>query len=394
MTRLGYPYDLVAMSYRPPLGLSRAGHAVLRAGVVAWSLVGLALVTVGLWRIMGRLRPAVIVLAVAILIVLLLEPAVTRLTRLRLPRWGAALIVYVAILLPLGLALYWLGALLFSQLRGLVDRGPEIVSGFGTFADDVWARLDAAGLPMPAPDPETWMLEHREEIIDRVISVATAAKSLPTLLLAAVAGPIVAFYILVELPRIRSGFVHVLPLHRREGVMDTFRIVGRSVGAFFRGQLMIATAVGVLSTIGLTLLGVRFAVLIGAIAGISNLVPLFGPIVGSVPGVLVAFGDGGFWLALWVILLFVGVQQLESHVLSPLILGASMQLRPVAVVIGMLAGAAAAGLLGMILAVPVMASASALYARFGPGRVPDPEELPAEEIVEDPPPEPATPDPQ
>jgi predicted PurR-regulated permease PerM len=371
------------MTPRNALGLSRPGQAVLRAGVVSWSLVGLALVTFGVWKILGQLRPAVIVMAVAVLIVLILEPAVTRLQRLRLPRWASVLIVYFAVLFPLGFALWWLGALMFFQLTSLIDRGPELLEGFGSFADSIWLRLDAAGLPMPAPDPETWLLEHRDEIIDRIISIATAAKSLTTIAFAAIAGPIVAFYILVELPRIRAGVLTVLPAHRRETVMEGFRIIGRSVGMFFRGQLLIAIAVGLLSTIGLTVLGVRYAVLIGAIAGISNLVPLFGPIVGSVPGVLIAFGDSGPWLALWVILLFVAVQQLESHVLSPLILGASMQLRPVAVVIGMLAGAAAAGLLGMILAVPVMASVSGLYGRFGPRVPPDDDEAMDREFLEE-----------
>ncbi len=364
------------MAYRTPsperFGLSsRIGQAITRAGIVAWSLVGIALVTYGLWRVAALLRFFVIALALAVLIVIVLEPAVSRLERRRVPRVLATVIVFLAVLVPGALALWALGGVLFSQIRSFADQAPALVAELDTVTEALWDRADEFGIPLPAESPEAWVEENREQLIDSAVTLVTAAMRITAFVLASLVGPVVAFYILAELPRIRRSVLNLLPLERRDRVLEGLRIVGQSVGAFFRGQLVIAFLVGVLSTVGLLILGVPYAVLIGTIAGVTNLVPFLGPIVGSVPGILLGWFAGGPALGLWVLLLFVGIQQFESHVMSPLILGATVRLRPVAVVIGMLAGAAAAGLLGMILAVPVLASIKSLYQRFGPTSEPD-----------------------
>lgn len=351
--------------------LPRGVQTILRIGIVAWSIIGVALVAYGLWLVIAWLRVVVLALGLAALIVLVLEPAVSRLERRWLPRVAAVAIVYLAVLVPVGAGLWWLGGILAGQLRSLVERAPELVGSAGGAADTLWAWLDDVGVPVPAPTPEAWLTENREALIGWALSLATAATRLGAFLLVMVVGPVIAFYVLAELPRITRSALALLPADTRTRIVEGFRIVGSTVGAFFRGQLLIAALVGGLSTLGLVVLGVPYAVLVGTIAGATNLVPLFGPIVGGVPGVLLGWSAGGPWLALWVIVLFVAVQQLESHVLSPLILGATVRLRPVAVVIGMLAGAVVGGLLGMILAVPVIASVTALYRRFGPKPVAD-----------------------
>lgn len=375
-TDVGYAYLGCAMVYRAPsperFGLSsRVGQAITRAGIVAWSMVGIALVAYGLWRIAAVLRFFMIAIGLAVLIVIVLEPAVSRLERRRVPRVLATAIVFLAILIPGALALWALGGVLFAQIRGFADQAPALVAELDTVTHALWDRAEELGFPLPADSPEAWVEENREQLIDSAVTLVTAATRLTAFVLASLVGPVVAFYILAELPRIRRSALNLLPIERRERVLEGLRIVGRSVGAFFRGQLLIAFLVGILSTVGLLILGVPYAVLIGTIAGVTNLVPFLGPIVGSVPGILLGWFAGGPVLALWVLVLFVVIQQFESHVLSPLILGATVRLRPVAVVIGMLAGAAAAGLLGMILAVPALASIKSLYERFGPSGEPD-----------------------
>jgi predicted PurR-regulated permease PerM len=357
-----------------PIGLSRTGQLVARVGITAWSVIGVAVVLYGLYKVAAFLRVLLLIIGVAVLIVLILEPAVSRLQRIRIPRLAGAAISYLSVLAPLSLALWWLGGVLAVQVQELVDQGPALVAQAGGFVDGLWDEAGERGVPLPAETPEAWVEDNRESIVSWATDVATAATQFAGLLLAALAGPVVAFYMLVELPRIRNSFVNLIPVSRREDVMEGMRIIGSTVGAFFRGQLLIAVLVGIMSTVGLLILRVPFAVLVGTIAGLTNLVPFLGPIVGSVFGIALGIIDGGIWTGVWVLVMFVIVQQVESQILSPLIIGASVRLRPVAVIIGMLAGAVVAGLLGMILVIPILASLRALLERFRPQATPEPAE--------------------
>lgn len=364
---------------------SRAGRLVVRAGVVCWALVGIAIVTYGAMQIAAYLRVFVIAVGLAVLIVILLEPAVSWLQRMRVPRPLGTAIMYVAVLGPLSVALWLLGGLIAGQVGRLVDEGPRVIAELELFVGRTWAQLQELGVDLGADSPQEWFMQYQEEVIEWALDAATAATAGFFLFLAALIGPVIAFYMLSELPRIRSGFARMLPQHSREETLEALRIIAGTVGAFFRGQLIIAVLVGILSTVALALLGVPYAALVGTIAGVTNLVPFFGPIVGAIPGVALGFAEGGAWLSFWVVVLFVAIQQFESHVMSPLILGRTVRLRPVAVIIGMLAGAVIAGLLGMILAVPALASIHQLYSRFW--QEPD-EEPPQEPGGSEPAPEP------
>jgi predicted PurR-regulated permease PerM len=124
------------------------------------------------------------------------------------------------------------------------------------------------------------------------------------------------------------------------------------VGGFIRGQALIALIVGVVTGIAMAVIGVPFAGMIGVIAGVTNIIPYVGPIVGGfVAAVVALFVDP--WLAVWAILAFVAIQQLESMFLSPRIMSDQVGIHPVLVIVVLLAGASLGGLLGMLLAVPV-----------------------------------------
>lgn len=350
----------------PPLGLSPRGVSLVRAGIVAWTAIGIALLSYGAWQVVLRLRLVLIALGLAVLIVAVLEPLVSRLESRRIPRWGATAFVYVAFLLPAGIGTWWLVRLALSQLEQLVAAGPAIVDELEAVAGRAWMWMADAGVPLPAEDPATWVAEHQDTVAEWAVNLVTAATRFTGFLIVLIVAPVLAFYLLVALPRLRSGLLALLPPVRRDQVVEGLGIVGHTFTRFFQGQFLIAVIVGILSTAGLLILGVPYAVLIGAIAGITNLVPFFGPIVGSVPGVILGWAEGGIWLAVWVTVLFVVVQQFESYVLSPLIVGSTVRLRPFAVILGMVAGGFTAGLLGMILAVPLMGAVKALYVRFGP----------------------------
>jgi len=131
--------------------------------------------------------------------------------------------------------------------------------------------------------------------------------------------------------------------------------VNKVVGRFVRGQLIVSVVVGGLVALGLSLLGVRYALFLGVLAGLFDIIPYFGPVLGAIPALVLAFLRDPL-TALWTLLMFVAVQQLEGSVLSPKIVGEQVGLHPLTVIFSVLAGGELLGVTGMLLAVPAAAT--------------------------------------
>ena len=170
-------------------------------------------------------------------------------------------------------------------------------------------------------------------------------------------------YVLLSLPQVTRFLVQVFPKPYQPTARDVMGKFERAVGGYFRGQLAIASTVGVLVGLGLYLLGVPLALSLGFLAGVFNLVPYLGVIVSTVPAMLLAATVGG-WQVLGVLGVVTAANQLETHVLSPLILGRSTELHPAAVIVAILLGASLGGIWGALLAVPLAAFAKLLYEDY------------------------------
>ena len=138
-------------------------------------------------------------------------------------------------------------------------------------------------------------------------------------------------------------------------VVELGRKVSRAVGGFFRGQLLVATIVGILSAIGFFIIDLPFWLVIGAVAGFFNLVPLVGPYIGGGLGFLVGTISGGVGLGLKAALVELVVQQLDNHIISPNVMKRTVNVHPVTVMLSLLAGGALAGFWGVLLGVPAVA---------------------------------------
>ena len=154
----------------------------------------------------------------------------------------------------------------------------------------------------------------------------------------------------------QRGLAALIPEPRRAEILDMGREVGRAVGGFFRGQLLVATFVGVASAIGLSLVKLPFAVLVGLTAGIFNLVPLIGPFIGAIPAVFIGLLSGHPIRALYAVLVLLVVQQIDNHLVSPTVMGRTVRLHPIVVMLSLLAGGAVAGVFGMLLVIPGVAA--------------------------------------
>ena len=176
-----------------------------------------------------------------------------------------------------------------------------------------------------------------------------------------VLGPVMAFYLLVDLPRLRRGAMTLIPPGRREEIKGLMDRIGTAVGGFFRGQLLVALFVGVASSIGLWAIGLPYWLLVGMVAGIFNLVPLVGPFIGGGLAVIIALVSGEPLKAVWAALVLLAVQQIDNHLISPNVMGRTVQLHPVVVMLALLVGASFAGLFGMLVVVPLVAMAKIIF---------------------------------
>ena len=163
---------------------------------------------------------------------------------------------------------------------------------------------------------------------------------------------VISFYLSVMRQGIVGFVKSVVPEKYEDYVINLWRRVERKVGRWFQGQILLALSVGFVVFVGLSLLKVKYALVLGIVAMILEVIPVVGPVVSAIPGVAFAFSQSPT-LGLWVLAFYVLVQQAENHIFAPLILGKTLGLNPITVIIAVLVGAKMAGILGIILSVPI-----------------------------------------
>lgn len=329
-----------------------------RWGIVAWAAIGVLLVAYFAYRYV--LYPVRIVfppLVVALIMLYLLNPVVSRLERRGVRRGWGALLVYLVFLGVVGTGLTFLVPLVAQQVSAFVEAAPRIFEQVGQGVQDFLARF---GIEVASRPPES------ESVLGFFGDLVSLTRPILDLVIVFVLGPILAFYLLVDLPKIKTGMKAMIPERRRHEVEGVAGRIGQAIGSFFRGQFLVAVFVGIASAVGLWIVGLPFWALVGLVSGLFNLIPLIGPIIGTILAVLVAFTtdvaggvlglEPGLPLAIGSVAALLLVQQIDNHILSPSIVGRTVKLHPVTVMLGLLAGGTLLGLWGMLLAVPVMAS--------------------------------------
>ena len=167
--------------------------------------------------------------------------------------------------------------------------------------------------------------------------------------------PLLAFYLLRDRRRISANLTLLAPVKYRRAVVLAAREMRRETAGFLRGQLLLSGMVGLLTGLGLLLVGTPGWLVLGILMGIMELIPYIGPIIAGIPAVLLAL-SGGWSRALWTLAVLVGVQQLEGGFLSPRMLSGATKLSPLTVLLSISAGGVLGGTRGMLLALPVVVS--------------------------------------
>jgi len=301
------------------------------------------------------IRGLIFSLGLAILLAYLLSPLVNAIERRGTPRLGAILLVYLAMFFfTAGIFLYGVPRII-EQLNGLAETIPQYTSQAQEIAQSIQTRYIDLGIPGGMRQVIDERISWIEEIIlqqvrKTVAALVGAAGYVFKIFLA----PVLAFYFLKDMQLLKKKAISLLPEEWREDVIGMFQEIDQALGSFIRGYFLVAAVVGGLTALSMALLGMEFALMLGLIAGLTELIPYFGPVIGAVPAVCLAILRSK-WLAVKVSLAFLIIHQLEGNIISPKILGDRVGLHPLIVIFSLFAGGELYGLTGMLLSVPVAA---------------------------------------
>ncbi|TAM91754.1 AI-2E family transporter, partial [bacterium] len=333
-------------------------------------LLGIGLLFWMLGLVLARIELVVTVTLISILFSYLIYPVVKRLAR-RMPRAVAVLLVYAAAMLIFVLFVAYLVPPIAAQANELARAYPQILAQMQrAFAEPQNSPL-LRDLP---PQIRSLLAENAgrlgQEVGNAASHVAGQTIAIVTGAIHAVVATflvfVMSFFFIADLDDIQGVFFRAVPKKRREAVISFAVECDQVIGGFIRGQVIVALVVGVLATIIMLLTHVKYALLLGLITGIADIIPYVGAVVGAAPAVLISLITFGWAHALLVLVLFVLMYEAEGHFIAPTVVGHSVGLSPLAVLVALLIGGEAFGLIGLLLAVPAAGILRIILVRFFP----------------------------
>jgi predicted PurR-regulated permease PerM len=338
------------------------------------SLLALAMITLVAW-VLWSARGALPAFFIGLALVFVLDPAVTRLNRLGMPRWAGVIVMYVALVAVVYAFVAYALPPISRQAREFIDRLPEL--GAALYAIEQNVERWYEGLPLPA---------ELREMIDRQIVTAgdtlaawlrglvaptiNALVGAATFLLGLIVVPVWLFFVLKDRESFTRSVASGMPPTWRADVENVIALLGRLGGRWVRGQLLLGLSIFIATVIGLTALTVagftefgQFTLVLALIAGVLEWFPIIGPIVSAIPAILIG-ATIGLPAVIAVIVLYTAIQQLENHILVPKVMGDAVELNPAVLILALIVGGSLFGIGGAVLAAPTVAAGRDLY-RYG-----------------------------
>jgi predicted PurR-regulated permease PerM len=329
-------------------------------------LVTLPLALLAIWALAKAAGKVLLLFIVAGLIALILNPAVALLQRSRLPRGLAVLAVYLAFFTTLGGIGFLLANPISNQARTFTRNLPQIVEEANKKIATFQHELDQQGIHLKLVNEGKTALQSIQEKVGKSASklasfggalLTEAAKAIFALVLVFV----LSVYMLIYGERIGALVRRVMPDGDGTRADDYPNLVQRAVSRYIGGQLLFSTIMGASAGLALYVFGLvgifpdgsKYAVAFAMFYGVMELVPYIGPFLGALPPVLVALFTNPI-VAVWVTLLFVGLQQLEGHVVAPQVFGKTLRINPLLVIFALLFGLQVYGVVGALVALPIL----------------------------------------
>jgi predicted PurR-regulated permease PerM len=362
----GDPHEKKADSPAPIGGATVSAWSIdpkrrRRYSQIAFGLAALVVAIVVLYLLRDFLGAFVLGSAIAFLI----QPAVTRLHALGIPRILAIAVVFVGVLIALAglvLLIVPLGVSEVSQLQvqapALAVEAQNRLNGLQPIAV-FGIEIDLKGIT------QTINSHLREYLLGQFGNAVTLGLTALTTVLQLLLMFIVAFLLAIEAPAVRRDIRRFVPSDYRSDFDQIWRQVRKMLYAYVRGQLLIAGLIGITSGVVCALLRLPDAVALGVIAGVTALIPYLGPFIGAVPAILVGLAQSP-GQALLVLVAYIVIPNFYLNFIYPKVMGDAVRLPPILVIVALIAGFSWAGILGMFVAVPIAATLRILFDHIYP----------------------------
>ncbi|MBE0446620.1 MAG: AI-2E family transporter [Actinobacteria bacterium] len=302
----------------------------------------------------GTISRTILLFILAALIVFVIAPIVNFLTSRGANRAIAIALTYTLFLSVVSILIFLIAPVISNQVSDFARDLPGYIDSLRRFANRIQEQFADIRLFEQIPfDPDVIITQATEIAAAQLRNLVLLIPSLFALITSIGLVLIISFYMLFYLPQIDDIIRRNLP-NGVDGVYSRFLITMKTgLGRYILGQVSLMVAVGILSGLGVWLVGLPFPLLLGLWAGLTEIVPILGPILGAIPSVIIASTIEPV-LALWVILIFIIIQQIESSALSPLIYRGTAGVNPLLTILAIIAGAEVAGIIGIFLAVPIL----------------------------------------
>jgi predicted PurR-regulated permease PerM len=323
-----------------------------------WFAAGVVLAVLLLVLLVTKALGALVVVFLSIILAEAIRPLVARLQRLHVPQALAVILIYLGILIILGGMLWVLLHPVTSEESSMATQFPNYLARLQQWLaeqEKAFSKNPALlGLVQQVSAAiATWAKQVLPSLIHVPVALLSGALSL---LINTVIVLTLSLFWLASTTRFKRFMVELFPQNRRDLVSTVTVQMSRSLGGWVLGTLIAMLLIGSLTALGLLLVGAPYAVLLGILAGLTELVPYLGPwISGTIAVIVTLFTTGNPLTALWVALVFLIIQEVEGNVIEPLVMQHAVKLDPWLVLVAILVGGELLGLTGIILAVPVAA---------------------------------------
>jgi len=319
-------------------------------GILSRFLVLCLLIVILFW---GKLSSVVRIVFYAIIFSYILVPVSEWLERF-MSRITAIIVLFIGLLIALGLTGFLIVPPFIRQVISLKEYIPEFAAQLKSFAANFQSELQSMGLPYGV---QQIMEESIEDIQKRLIDATLKtierfmhdAAGIPELFMV----PVLSFYFLRDRKYFKKLVVNLIPHCYRKDIIRIFSEVHYILNRFIRSQIIISLVIGVFTTLGFVAIGLPYALVLGIISGVFEIIPYFGPWLGAIPAVIIAVLNAPSKI-IWTIVVIVAVQQLEGSFITPKIMGDHVGLHPVYIILSLWVGGMFFGILGMLFAVPVV----------------------------------------
>ncbi|MBI1241909.1 AI-2E family transporter [Umezakia ovalisporum] len=323
-----------------------------------WLIVGTFFVVVLLWQ----LRNLLVTLMISVVLAAAIAPLVNAAEKLRLPRWLGVILVYITLISGLiGLGLI-IGPSVSEQIQRLASRLPIYLDNLLQAAENLALRLGITQIELveqffDLQSVTNWLFRSSQQLLVRSFGFTRGfIGGVVNLILALV----MSAYMVAGSKNLIKGLVSLFPQPWEQRLAHQVIPISRRMGGYIQGRVLVSAILGFVITIGLRILGLsEFALALGVIAGFTNLIPFVGPVLGAIPALIVAIPQGDLTFV-WVLLLFLMIQNLETYLLDPLLVGSSVRVHPLYQLLAVLGGTQVLGIVGAVIVPPWVAGIGVL----------------------------------